>query len=164
MFKHIGVRKTLQLFQTHVLMSGWVTTADLVSGMKKKSTRTASSKLRDAKFLVIYKCGACGQDCGYTELQKPRCRFCGRNDKLVVVSKQEITFEVMVARLKAVTDNMMLNLSQAYEQLPYLEGNIVEEGKDGESELLKLMDKAKKLRDKVHSLKPGKDEDAGQME
>lgn len=60
----------------------------------------------------------------------------------------------MMNRLKDVTDNMMSNLSKAYEQLPHLEGNIVQEDKDGEIELLKLLDKAKKLRDKLHSLKP----------
>lgn len=117
--------------------------------MKKKST---------PKYLIIYKCEACGQDCGYTEREKPQCRFCGRKDKLIVVSKEKITFDAMMNRLKTVTDNIMTNLSQAYEQLPHLEGNIVEEGKDGEAEFLKLMDKAKKLRDKVHALKPPQDD------
>jgi len=116
--------------------------------MKKKST----PKKRIPKFLIIYKCEACGQDCGYTELEKPSCRYCGRNDKLVVFSKQKMTFKVMMSRLKAVTDNMMLNLSKAYEQLPNADVNIVEDGKDGETELLKIMEKAKNLRDKVHSL------------
>jgi uncharacterized Zn finger protein len=122
--------------------------------MKKKST----PKARIPKYLIIYKCEVCGQECGYSELYKPRCNYCGRNDKLIVVSKEEITFEVMVNRLMAVTDNIMLKLSEAYKQLPHVDENIVQEGKDGESELLKLMDKAKKLRDKVHLLKPRQDE------
>ncbi len=63
-----------------------------------------------------------------------------------------MTFDVMMSRLRSVTDNMMSSLSQAYEKLPAINENIVEEGKDGEIELLKLMDRIKKLRDKVYAI------------
>ena len=111
--------------------------------MKKKSP---------PKYLVIYVCGSCGQDCGYTEREKPKCRFCGKSTGLTVVSKQRITPEVMAARLKEVTDRMMSNLISAYESLPKHEENIVAEGKDAETELLKLMERAKNLKDKVQGL------------
>jgi len=124
--------------------------------MKKKTPRNPT-KNPAPKFLIIYKCQACDQDCAYTDLHRPRCRVCGRNDKLVIVSKEAFTFEAMVNRLKDVTDNIMSNLSKAYEQLPHIDVDVVEEGKDGETELLKIMDKAKKLRDKVHALKKKSD-------
>ena len=47
---------------------------------------------------------------------------------------------------------MMSNLISAYERLPKYDENIVAEGKDAEIELLRLMDKAKKLKDKVRKL------------
>jgi len=47
---------------------------------------------------------------------------------------------------------MMSNLTSAYEGLPKYEENIVAEGKDAETELLKIMEKAKQLRDKVQRL------------
>jgi hypothetical protein len=111
-----------------------------------------TKKRSPAEFLVIYKCERCGQDCGYTERQKPRCRFCGNRKNLTLISKQPITAEVMAARLKEVTDRMMASLISAYEELPKAPENIVEEGKDAETEMLKLMDKAKKLKDKVEAL------------
>jgi hypothetical protein len=112
-----------------------------------------SKKKSPPKYLIVYKCNTCGQDCGYTEKQKPRCRFCGNPKNLSIVSKQRITPEVMAARLKEVTDRMMSNLISAYEQLPKTQENIVAEGKDAEIEMLKLMDKAKKFKDKVDRLK-----------
>jgi len=57
-----------------------------------------------------------------------------------------------MTRLKEVTDRMMSNLISAYERLPKYDENIVAEGKDAEIELLRLMDKAKKLKDKVRKL------------
>lgn len=47
---------------------------------------------------------------------------------------------------------MMSKLVSAYEGLPKSDENIVAEGKDAEAELLRLMDKVKKFRDKVHGL------------
>ncbi|HEX8060985.1 MAG TPA: hypothetical protein VF473_08620 [Cyclobacteriaceae bacterium] len=107
------------------------------------------------RYLIIYVCQSCGQDCGYTEREKPKCRFCGNTSGLTVVSKQRITKEVMMARLKEVTDRMMSSLISAYEGLPKYEENIVAEGKDAEAELLRIMERVKKLRDKVQALDEG---------
>lgn len=111
-----------------------------------------SKKKSQPRYLIIYVCQSCGQDCGYTEREKPKCRFCGKTTGLSVVSKQRITRKVMMARLKEVTDRMMSNLTSAYEGLPKYDENIVAEGKDAETELLKIMEKAKQLRDKVQKL------------
>ena len=59
----------------------------------------------------------------------------------------------MADRLKAITDNMMSNLVSAFKELPNVDQNILGEGKDAESELLRVMDRAKKFRDQVTSLK-----------
>lgn len=118
-----------------------------------------SKKKSPPKYLIIYRCELCGEDAGYTERDKPRCRFCGSRNKLTVISKQEITPEVMAARLKTVADRMMNSLRDAYDQLPKLEENIVAEGRDAEAEILRLLAHAKKLRDKVYGLElKGKDE------
>jgi hypothetical protein len=111
-----------------------------------------SKKKSLPKYLIVYLCQSCGQDCGYTEREDPKCRFCGKTTGLTVISKKRITRKVMMARLKEVTDRMMSNLVSAYEGLPKYDENIVAEGKDAETELLRIMDKAKKLRDTVHGL------------
>lgn len=111
-----------------------------------------SKKKTPPKYLIIYKCGSCGHDSAYTDREKPRCRSCDRPDKLIIISRQEITPEVVVTRLKAVADKIMTNLTQAYEELPNTTGNIVAEGKDAEFEILRLMDRAKKLRDKLYQI------------
>jgi hypothetical protein len=72
---------------------------------------------------------------------------------LTVVSKQRLTPEAIAERLKKVTDNMMENLTKAYEQLPPMTDSMAAEDKDPEIEMLRLMATAKRLRDKVHGLK-----------
>jgi hypothetical protein len=103
------------------------------------------------KYMVIYSCSDCGHESGFTELDKPVCRACeGTNVSLI--SRKEITSEVMAERLKVTTDNMMKNLQMAFEQLGTVEGNPFGDDKDAEAEFLKLMARAKKLRDDVQGL------------
>jgi len=110
------------------------------------------SKKQSPKYLVVYQCGHCNQDSGYTENDKPVCRFCKRCDRMTMISKDRIKPKVVKARLQIVIDKMMGNLTKAYEELPDVGENIVAEGTDAESWLLRLMDKTKKLRDKVRRL------------
>lgn len=114
--------------------------------------RPMPKKKPSPKYLIIYMCHSCGQDCGYTEREKPKCRYCGNTKELTVVSKQRLTRKVMMTRLKEVSGRMMSKLVSAYEGLPKSDENVVAEGKDAEAELLRLMDKVKKFRDKVHGL------------
>lgn len=117
--------------------------SDVVSVMNKN---------HEPKYLVIYRCGYCNQDSGYTDNDKPACRFCERIDRLTIVSKKRITAEVVQERLKVIVDNIMDNLTKAFEELPYVADNMVHDGTDAEIWLLRLMDKAQKLRDKVYDL------------
>jgi hypothetical protein len=111
-----------------------------------------SKKKSQPKYLIIYRCNACGQDSAFTEREDPYCRFCNSTKDLAMISKQVITREVMMARLKVVSDRMMENLTKAYEQLPTVGENIVAEGTDAESMLLHLLAHAKRLRDKLNDL------------
>jgi hypothetical protein len=109
--------------------------------------------------MIIYKCTNCNQESGFTELDAPACRYCESKDSLEMISKKELTPEVMAERLKAVTDSMMKNIESAYKKLPEFE-----KGADGdadpEEELLKLMAKMQKFRDQVQNLKlKGSDEE-----
>jgi hypothetical protein len=111
-----------------------------------------STEKQKPQFMIVYKCSACGQESGYTELDKPSCRFCEAEDSLEIVSKKELTPEVMAERLKAVTDNMMKNIESAYQTLPDFEKGEMGD-KDPEEELLKLMAKMQKFREQVQNLK-----------
>lgn len=62
----------------------------------------------------------------------------------------------MAARLRTVADRMMKHLRDAYADLPKFEESIVAEGRDAESEILRLLARAKKLRDKVYKWDFGK--------
>jgi hypothetical protein len=105
------------------------------------------------QFMIVYKCTACGMESGFTELDKPMCRFCDATDGLEMVSKQELTPEVMAARLKAVTDNMMNNLESAFQALPDVDKNALGEDVDPEEEMLKLLARVQKFRDQIQGLK-----------
>lgn len=107
-------------------------------------------------YMVIYSCSACGQESGMTEKEKARCPYCDATDGLKEISRQEITPEVLEARLKKVTENMFDNLLAAHECMSeedkknYFSGDT-----DAEKEMLLLLDKAKKFRDKIRSLEFG---------
>lgn len=95
--------------------------------------------------MIIYRCEDCDQESGYTELNTPKCRFC-KKTRMKLVSKQELTPEVLAARLVVTTDNMMKNLEAALNILPSGDP-------DAEGDLLRIMARAKELRDKVQGLK-----------
>jgi DNA-directed RNA polymerase subunit RPC12/RpoP len=103
-------------------------------------------------YLILYKCNACGQESGFTELDVPQCRYCKSNAQMQEISKQELTPEVMAARLKAVTNNMMKNMESAFQTLPDLDKDVMGENVDAEEEMLKLMAKIQKLRDQIQGL------------
>lgn len=111
-----------------------------------------SSEKQKPQFMIVYKCSTCGQESGYTELDVPSCRYCKIEDSLEMISKKELTPEVMAERLKAVTDNMMKNIESAYQTLPEYEKGTTGDS-DPEEELLKLMAKMQKFRDQVQNLK-----------
>jgi DNA-directed RNA polymerase subunit RPC12/RpoP len=104
------------------------------------------------QYMIIYKCEACGQESGFTELDSPQCRYCKSEEHMVVVSKQELTPEVMAARLKAVTDNMMKNMESAFQTLPEQPKDVLGENVDSEAEMLRLMARMQKLRDQLQNL------------
>lgn len=102
--------------------------------------------------MLIYRCPACGQEAGFTELDKPHCRYCESKNALELISKRELTPEVMAERLKSVADNMMKNLEQAYETMDDSDKEAFGETKDAEEEMLKLLARVKKFRDQIHDL------------
>ena len=110
------------------------------------------TKKQQPKYMIIYQCQECGHESGYTELDKPMCRYCQTTTDLTVSSKQEITPELVMARLKKSTDNMMKNLEGALKQVPDFASK-VDGDPDTEADLLKLMARAKEFHDKVHGLR-----------
>lgn len=101
--------------------------------------------------MVIYRCAECKMDSGYTELDRPICRFCETKTSMTVVSRKKLTRKVLRDRLKVTTDNMMKNLEAAFQLLPTVDKDVFGSGVDPELEMLKLMSRAKELRDKVQS-------------
>jgi len=90
---------------------------------------------------------------GYTELDKPLCRYCDKETPLTIVSKEKITIEAITKRLKAAADNMMTNLRGAYDSMPEeMKKNATKEF-DPEKELLKSMAKTKSLNENLAKLK-----------
>jgi hypothetical protein len=90
---------------------------------------------------------------GYTELDKPICRYCDKETILTVVSKEKLTIGAIAKRLQASADNMMKNLRGAYDTIPEeLKKNATQQF-DTEKELLKSMAKAKSLNENLGKLK-----------
>ncbi len=103
-------------------------------------------------YMVIYRCNSCKQESGFTELDVPSCRYCDANDSMELVSKKELTAEVMAARLKEVSDNMMKNMEGAFHAMPDTEKDIFGENTDAEEEMLKLLARVQKFRDQIQKL------------
>lgn len=101
--------------------------------------------------MVIYRCKACKLESGYTELDVPKCRYCEEETSMELISKQELTPEVMADRLKAVSDSMMKNLESAYQSMPD-DKDLMGDDKDAEEEMLKLLAMMQKLRNQIHNL------------
>jgi DNA-directed RNA polymerase subunit RPC12/RpoP len=112
--------------------------------------KIAQSKLRrqmkpgKPKFMIVYRCGNCGQEFGRTELHTPACSYCDSKQGFTVIKKQKLTPKAIAERLKASTDNMMKALIGAYQTRPE---------RINEKELLKVMQKAKAFTGKVQRLK-----------
>lgn len=105
------------------------------------------------KYMIIYRCNSCNQESGFTELDKPVCRYCDDiKSSMELVSKKELTPEVMAERLKAVSDNMMKNLESAFQVMPDLDKDALGTDKDPEEEMLKLLARVQKFRDQIQKL------------
>lgn len=102
--------------------------------------------------MMIYKCSVCRKESGYADNDTAECRYCDEKTEMTLVSKQEITPEVMAARLKELTDNMFSNLHSAFESMTEEDKANFPEGKDAEKEMLLLLAKAKSLKEKIQSL------------
>ncbi len=102
--------------------------------------------------MVIYQCLNCGKESGYTELDSPKCRYCGFNTSMVEISRKKFTAEVMAARLKQLTDSMFKNLQSAFEVMTDEDKKHFPDDMDPEKEMLLLLEKAKKLKENVQNL------------
>jgi len=114
------------------------------------------------KFMMIYLCSSCGLESGYTENDKPVCRYCETKTRMELISKQELSPQVMAARLKTVTDNMLSNLVSAFESMTEEDKKLFPPDSDPEKEMLLLLDKAKKFKENVQSLELKEPEDKNQ--
>lgn len=103
------------------------------------------------KFIVVYHCGICNKESGFSDQDEPICQYCDADSQMTLVSKEPITPELIAARLKASTDNMMRALRGAYESMPDADLTF---GKDEDPEkfMLHLLAKVQKLKDDIQSL------------
>ena len=104
------------------------------------------------QYMMIYKCSACGKDSGYSDNDTAACRYCDEKTVMTLVSREEITAEVMAARLKTLTDSMFSNLHSAFESMTEEDKANFPADKDAEKEMLLLLAKAKSLKEKIQSL------------
>ncbi|MEW6468404.1 MAG: hypothetical protein AB1458_05735 [Bacteroidota bacterium] len=104
------------------------------------------------RYLLLYRCSACGQESGYTERDTPVCRYCDEKAEMSLLSKKEITPELMAEYLKALSDKMLANLRSAYEKMTEEDKASFPKGMDPEQQMLMLLAKAKKLRDDIQGM------------
>ncbi|MEP7265646.1 MAG: hypothetical protein ABI772_14165 [Bacteroidota bacterium] len=107
----------------------------------------------NVKYLVIYKCAECGEESSFTDIDEPTCKYCDHATTMTLISKQEITPELMEERIKALSASMLTNLQQAYQHLTEEEKSNFPEGQDAEKEMLMLLAKVKNLKDKIDGIK-----------
>lgn len=102
-----------------------------------------------AKYLLTYRCEECGMESAFAEKDTPRCRYCDKETMMIVVNKQEITPQLLEDRIKALSESMLINLEQAYQQMTKNEKELFPDGQDAEKEMLVLLAKVKSLKDKI---------------
>lgn len=99
------------------------------------------------KFLVTYLCRVCGWDFAASELTTPRCTRCRAEENFTEVSREELTLDVMEARMQRVADRLLQNLAKAYE---IREGNWPDD-KDEEL-ILEALAKAQDLKEGIGTI------------
>ena len=113
---------------------------------------------RKPQFLVTYLCSSCGMESGLADIEEPQCHYCDATTGLTVISNERITPEIMAARLKKSTDNMMHALERAYELLP--KDQLTDEpNEEEEARLLEIMAEAQALRDHIRRVQLREEEE-----
>lgn len=98
--------------------------------------------------MITYICPKCGFDFARTEAEKPVCFYCDNTQGHKIVSKKKLTPEVIAERLRITSNRMMENLKKAWEVRP----KEIREDPQEEGQMLELLGKAKKLRDKTQEV------------
>lgn len=109
-------------------------------------------KKKKPRFMMTYLCASCNMDSAVTENDQPFCRYCDKKTKMTLISKKEITPEVIADRLKTVTDRMFNNIRSAYESMTEEEkapiGDI-----DPEKMMFDALARAKKFKEDIQNLR-----------
>lgn len=106
--------------------------------------------------MVTYLCRQCGADFARLEQEIPECFGCGHSKGHKILSKKECTPEVMAERIRLSTNRMMENLKKAWEVRP----KEIREDPKAEKEFLKLLNRAKELRNHTHEAMDKMEEEA----
>jgi DNA-directed RNA polymerase subunit RPC12/RpoP len=103
------------------------------------------------KFMITYFCNNCGFDFAMSELDKPKCFYCGGICDHKIIKKEKITKKVIFNRLKLVNERMMENLRKAYDVRP-------EELNDEDMDqlMLEALAKGKSLGDMIEKIHKNK--------
>lgn len=111
---------------------------------------------------MIYQCGICGHQSGYTERDKALCRYCNKETTMTLLSKEDLTPQAIATRLKEMADSMMRNLESAYDSMTDEDKKAFGE-EDAEKKMLDLLASTQKIREKINNLKlidPDKEEES----
>jgi hypothetical protein len=74
--------------------------------------------MEKAKYLVTYLCADCGVDFARTELSVPICFYCRSNGAHKIIKREVLTAEVMVNRMKFVSERAIQGLVSAFGSAP----------------------------------------------
>jgi DNA-directed RNA polymerase subunit RPC12/RpoP len=103
-------------------------------------------------YLITYRCNLCGNDSSFSESDEASCRYCDTPSIMTMISKQEATPQLMEERIKALSESMLSNLQQAYQNLSAEDMANFPAEKDPEKELLLLLAKLKNLKEKIDGI------------
>jgi len=110
------------------------------------------------RCMMIYRCEACKMDSGFTENEKPFCRYCDDKTEMKLISNKEITPEVMAQRLKELSDRMFSSILSVFEGMSEEDKAAFPEDEDPEKMMLELLAKAKKFKEDIQKIKLKKPE------
>ena len=109
---------------------------------------------------MTYRCNLCGNDSSFAETDEATCRYCETPSVMTLVLKQEATPQLMEERIKALSESMLTNLQEAYQNLSTEDMANFPADKDPEKELLLLLAKLKNLKEKIDGIQFNTEKDA----
>ena len=100
------------------------------------------------QFLTTLYCRRCGYESSFMNTDIAKCYQCKKSDELIELEREKLTQQVMTNRMQKVTDRLMDNLVQAYDNSRYM----LKDHPEDEMLILEALAKGQELQETIEKL------------